>query len=84
VTFTVVWEKAAEARLASLWIASPSERNTITARVAGLEAALRCDPLNVGESRGGNRRMVIDHPIAMRFTVSEPDRLVRVTAFWHI
>jgi hypothetical protein len=83
-TFTVVFLPAAEDQLTSLWIDFPAERNAITARMAGLEAALHRDPLRVGESREGNERVVYDDPIGLSFMVSEPDRVVQVKAIWHM
>jgi hypothetical protein len=39
---------------------------------------LGLDPLGIGESREGNRRVLIEWPLAAFYEVSEPDRMVKV------
>lgn len=77
--FTVIWRPAAEQELTSLWLASRSKYGLRDA-ANEIDRALRCDPLNVGESRNANRRIAIEGPLVVEFEVREDDRVVLVTA----
>jgi hypothetical protein len=79
--FTVVWRSLAQGHLAHLWLTSP-DRNAITAASAAIDAALKRDPLNVGESRSGAERLALFPPLWVQFSVSEPDRTVTVLDVW--
>jgi hypothetical protein len=74
-TFTVVWRPSAQQLLAQIWLSGP-DRNAITAASAAIDFALKRDPLNVGESRGGVERLALFRPLWVHFSVSEPDRTV--------
>jgi hypothetical protein len=65
------------ARLAEIWLAAP-DRNSVTAAVNELEAILGRTPLQVGESRGPETRIVIVRPLAAVYEVRERDRLVQI------
>jgi hypothetical protein len=79
--WTVVWQPAAEGRLAELWNGGP-DRAAITAAANAIDRMLARDPLAAGEARTGAVRILIQPPLAVEFTVSEPDRLVSVYAVW--
>jgi hypothetical protein len=79
--FTVVWSNPCQQDLAALWIAGP-DRNAITAAVAAIDARLRRDPANQGESRAEKRRVLFERPLGVTFEVNEDDRLVTIQAVW--
>jgi hypothetical protein len=81
-SFTVDWRPSAEDDLARLWTGAPSERNAITAAAAALDAALRRDPLALGESRSGTSRVAFEGPLAIAFDVFPEQRRVLVKAVW--
>jgi hypothetical protein len=59
-----------------------SDKNQFANLVDSIENALARRPLLVGESRGGNMRILIDLPLVVEFLVSSNDKLVVVTAVW--
>ncbi len=79
--YTVLWRPTAEAALADLWT-SASDRVTIAQAADAVDAMLRNDPGEVGESRGDGSRILIVSPLAVRYDVSEDDRRVAVWAVW--
>lgn len=81
-TFSIDWTPSAEQDLARLWVDHPDVRNAVTAAVAAVEADLRRQPLDVGESRAGVTRVTFDGPVGLRFDVFSDRRLVRVTGVW--
>ena len=76
-SFTVVWKALAEEQLAEIWLAS-EDRNAVSRTARELEEQLRQRPLEVGESRDGATRVVMQPPLAVHFDVFEDDRLVVV------
>jgi len=46
--------------------------------IVAIEHELATNPLNAGESRGGNYRLMIVEPLAVVFSVRPDDRLVKV------
>jgi hypothetical protein len=80
--WTVVWRPSPTNDLATIWMATP-DRASITQAAHRIDAQLRDDPLNAGESRSGNERVLFEPPLAVSYEVSEDDRLVTVTAVWH-
>lgn len=79
--WTVVWQPSAERRLTELWNNGP-DRAAITVAANAIDQMLASNPLSVGEARDGNRRIVVVPPLAVYYTVSEPDRLVSVFDVW--
>lgn len=49
-----------------------------------LDTELRTDPFAKSESRGGNRRIKVELPLAVYYDVPVPDRLVTVHAVWRV
>jgi hypothetical protein len=82
-TWTVVWDPSAEARLIHLWMTAP-DRAAVTRAADEIDARLRRDPLNEGESRSGPYRVLFVRPLGVYYKVSEPDRLVEVLQVWRI
>jgi len=77
--YTVVWEEAAEANLASFWLDAPIGRQAkIQEAVDLVEVALRRQPHDIGESRGDGTRLAIQTPVALSFEVLDDERMVRV------
>lgn len=79
--WTVVWKPAAQHDLTAIWLKALN-RQAVTRTSAELDRLLQRDPLNLGESREGNERVVFVLPLAIRYQVSEADRLVAVQEVW--
>jgi len=75
--FTVVWTKAAEAQLASIWINS-LDRSAVTAASDAIDVALRTDPVLRGETLTSATRVQIEEPLFVKYRVYEDDRIVKV------
>lgn len=76
-TYTVTYKPSAEAELADLWINAP-DRQAVTDAANRIDALLRTDPHNQGESRDEQTRLLFERPLAVLFEVSEADRIVQV------
>jgi hypothetical protein len=62
----LAWEDSARDELADIWVgATPQVRNIIEAQILQLERDLIADPLAVGESRSGTRRVVVLLPLPL-------------------
>ncbi len=81
--WTVVWNPAAEADLAELWIAAP-DQIAVTQAANLMEHRLHRDPYTFSESREENSRVMFEPPLAISYDVSDDDRLVTVWAVWRI
>ena len=79
--FTVIWSRAAQAELARLWL-DASDRAAVAAAADLMDSALAQDPLNCGESRESESRIMFAHPLAIEFQVNESDRVVTVIGVW--
>jgi plasmid stabilization system protein ParE len=75
--FTVTWTTNAEQELTRLWLAG-RDRMAIDEAVAAIESTLATNPLDAGESRSGNVRIVIVEPLVVLVSIRELDRLVKV------
>lgn len=75
--FTVTWLPDAEAELAELWLAA-SDRGRIRAAADQIDLQLRDDPTSVGESRSGDRRILIVAPLIVTYRVRVADQIVQV------
>jgi len=75
--YTVVWKRAADDKLAELWLNS-ADRDPIAHSVHQIDAQLGEKPLDVGESREDNYRILCILPLVVAYRVSEDDRLVTV------
>ena len=78
---TVHWRPAAEDALARLWTEA-DDREAVARAADEMDALLRRDPVQVGESRASRRRILIVRPLAIYFEVLSEDRMVFVTAVW--
>jgi hypothetical protein len=83
--YSVRWMPAAVSMLSQIWIDADSEsRREITESVDEIESSLRRTPLEVGESREGDRRIAFRDSLGLEFRVSEDDRLVHIVEVWLI
>ncbi len=76
--FTVVWTPNAERRLADLWMRQPLLQREITAAANEVDARLRLNPLDQGESRVGSLRIMLVEPLIVDFEVLLDDQRVEV------
>jgi hypothetical protein len=76
-SFRVKWRRKAKQALAAVWLTAP-DRNEVTAAAHRIEVILRRDPLGIGESRGGDFRIVFDQPISLLYQVDPVRREVRI------
>ncbi|HUE71451.1 MAG TPA: hypothetical protein VMP01_11260 [Pirellulaceae bacterium] len=79
--YAVDWVPSAAIELARLYEQS-QDKNEFAQHVNGIENALARRPLLIGESRGGNLRILVDLSIVIEYLVSSNDKLVVVTAVW--
>lgn len=66
--FKVIWRKAAEEALASIWINS-ADRNAITTAAHRIDQQLQSDPLMVGKARKNGRRMLFASPLVVIYRI---------------
>ncbi len=81
-SYTVTWKQSATDQLAEIWIAA-RDRRAVAIAADTLDAALRADPRQHGESRGGTTRLVIVPPLAVVYEISEADRRVEILSVRH-
>jgi hypothetical protein len=79
--WTVVWQLNARNDLAELWNNGP-DRTAIRNAADRIDWLLMRNPLGQGEAREGNTRILVEAPLAVYFTVSEPDCMVSVFDVW--
>jgi hypothetical protein len=78
--FALIWSNYALDRLADIYVAATlDEQARIAAGVDALNARLRSDPLNEGESRSGTYRLTFTPLLSVGFYVSVASRTVQVT-----
>ena len=77
--FTVVYDPAALADLASAWT-NAADRNAVTAAVERTDRALRADPHAVGVEVSEGLRGLNEGPLRFNYSIEEDDRVVRVAA----
>jgi hypothetical protein len=75
--FTVLWRQVAENKLANMWL-HESDRAEVAAAADAVDQLLGMDPLAQGESREGNKRILLYPPLAVLYQVSVDDRIVHV------
>jgi plasmid stabilization system protein ParE len=80
-TFTVIWRPSAERKLAEIWT-DADDRQAIAHAADAIDALLRTEPTEVGESRVTNTRILTVSPLSVYYDVHEDDRLVAVWAVW--
>ena len=75
--FTVGWTETAQRTLTEIWLAA-RDRQAIQEANADIESVLANQPLTAGESRVGSFRIYCSGPLAVVYSVSELDRMVKV------
>ena len=80
-TYTVVWRPAAEGELAAIWTEA-EDRQAVANAANSIDSVLRVDPLDSGESRVENIRILTVPPLSIYYDVHEDDRLVAIWAAW--
>ena len=81
--YTVLWTPPAEEGLAAVWLRS-EDRRQVTLAAHAIDAALREDAQQRGESRAGRVRILFAPPLGAKFEVLAEDRLVYVLGVWAI
>lgn len=79
--YTVVWRPSAERSLAEIWTSAP-DRHAVTEAANSIDVLLRSTPLEVGESRLENSRILIVRPLSVYYDVHDADAFVAVWAVW--
>jgi plasmid stabilization system protein ParE len=82
-TFTVTWSPKAKWTLAGLWN-DAADRQAMRDAADTIDVLLRTGPLDVGESRVANVRILTVLPLTVYYDVREADRLVSVWAVWRV
>lgn len=82
-TFLVTWNPAAFGRAAALSQTHPNHPG-LRAAFAAMAAALENDPLDAGESRGGDNRIALFRPLAVTDRVDPARRRVYVLSVFPI
>jgi len=81
--YTVTWKPSVKERLAEIWMTAP-DRKAVTTAADAVDGLLRDNPLQQGESRSGDIRVLIVSPLAVVYEVRNEDRLVEVLAIRHV
>jgi hypothetical protein len=81
-SWTVVYRSSAQDHLANIWLNAP-DRQAVTDAADEIDRLLASDPLNAGESRGGNTRIIVERPLTALYDVFPDDALVEVFAVFH-
>jgi hypothetical protein len=77
VTWQVIWEDAALAELDEIWLTSP-DKEGIQNTATRVNTELTFNPLEAGESRELDYRVLIKFPLVVWFQIMERFREVRV------
>ncbi|HYH66275.1 MAG TPA: hypothetical protein VD866_16400 [Urbifossiella sp.] len=77
--YALMWLDEVLNDLAAIYVAATAEeRQRMAGAVAGLNARLRSDPQDVGESRDGDTRVAVVALLVVTFVVDVGPRTVRV------
>jgi plasmid stabilization system protein ParE len=82
-TYDVIWLPDAEQELATIWMQA-GDKSAITRSANQIDAALRRNAANEGESRPGNRRILFAFPLGVIFRVLPDNRTVQVSRIWRV
>jgi hypothetical protein len=83
--FKLHWAKSARMELAQLWTtADPTLRRAITIASHEIDQQLIRRGDTAGESRGGDRRILFETPLAVTYRVFSNERRIRVSRVWLI
>ena len=79
--YEIIWQPRAEDELTRLWLDSP-QRETVRLAADEIDMLLKMNPLDAGESRSDNRRILFVAPLGVVYRVFEVDRRVKVLRVW--
>jgi hypothetical protein len=80
--WTVIYRLPAQDELANAWINAP-DAQAVADAADKIDRLLASNPLEVGESRGGNTRVIIEPPLTVLYDVYPDDSLVEVFAVFY-
>ena len=78
--YTVPWHPDAENELARIWL-DATYRQAIAHAANEIDRELSSEPERKGQEFFGDRILVVV-PLAVTFSISQPDRLVQVLQVW--
>ena len=79
--WTVIWLPDAEQELADIWL-NATNRAAVTHSSHVIDVLLKQDPENAGESRDGDRRILLVAPLGVLYRVFADDVRVEVLHVW--
>lgn len=82
-SYQIIWKPEADRKFLEL-CEQPGQEAVVSAAAQEFMQLLRQDPLNVGESRSGSRRIAFVGRIAFLFSVHPDDQLIVVKSLWTI
>ena len=79
----VLYRPSAQNQLADIWLNAPDPQDVADTADA-IDQVLASNPLEAGESRDGNSRIIIARPLSVLYDVYPDDALVEVfaVAYW--
>ena len=80
-SYEVTWVPSAQDALLQIIISRPA-RGAVVNALDRLGATLEQEGPAAGESREGKHRVLFEIPLAVEFSVDEPDRAVTITEVW--
>lgn len=82
-SYRVTWATSAQDTLLKIIMSRP-DRGAVVNALDRLGATLQREGPAAGESREGEFRVLFELPLAVKFSVEEPERAVTVTDVWAI
>ncbi len=81
--WTVLYRPSAQNQLANIWLTT-QDQQTVADAADEVDRALSAKPLDVGESRDDNARILIEQPLTVLYEVYPDDVRVEVFAvsYW--
>ncbi len=81
--WTVTYRPSAQGDLADIWVNAPDPQE-VAETADAIDQVLANNPLEAGESRSGNSRIIIARPLSVLYDVYPEDARVEVFAvsFW--
>lgn len=81
--YTVIWLPTALNELTNLWI-DALDRAAVSSASDRIDRLLATAPLDHGESRQQNTRVLLVEPLGVEYEVDEADRKAQVNVVWHV
>ena len=82
-SYNVIWKRAADGQLASIWM-DADDRAAISHAARALDRRLALNPMEQGESRPSALRIAFELPLAVLYEIREDQRIVQVVAVWKV